>query len=172
MKPENSTDALPHACSETDELRIVVDKIECFLTGQVDRLERQLVETATLQKCQDTGDIDLLLSQFEVAKVDWQQKYETQRVELEEDCQRLAEAWERVENEQRQMLAAKSIQQTVGGSSKITSREASSDIRHKTPTSLTPLTTAGRESPSPRDPASLTFKQLQQQIRQHNKRRH
>ena len=149
-------------------LQDVVDKIECFLTSQVDRMEQHVANVEMLSDCESSGNASLLLSQFEVTKSDWQREYESQREELSEDCQRLAEAWERVENEQRQLLAARSIQQTVGSAPPLAS-EASADIRNKTPTSITPVTGA-RKSAAPRDPASLTFKQLQQQIRSHKNR--
>ena len=155
----------------TATLQNVIDNVERFLVAQVDRLEQGMADVVSLQQCHDVGDISLLLSQFEVTKGDWQRKCESQRVELEEDCQRLAEAWEQVENEQRQMLAARSIQQTVRGSDPIVYGDASADLRNKTPTSLTPVMGTARKSAAPRDPASLTFKQLQQQIRTHNKRR-
>ena len=149
-------------------LQNVVDQIETFLTSQVDRMEQHVTSVKPRGECDDSNDMSLLLSQFELTKCDWQREYDAQREELNEDCQRLAEAWERVENEQRQMLATRSIQQTVGNVAPA-SAEASSDLRNKTPTSLTPVSGV-RKSAAPRDPASLTFKQLQQQIRSHKKR--
>ena len=151
-------------------LQSVVDNIERFFVAQIDRMEQYVADIAYQNDCCEADDVGSLGNQFDMTKSDWQREYESRRVELEEDCQRLAEAWERVENEQRQMLAARSIQQTVGSSPSVVAGDSPSDLKNKTPTSLTPVSGA-RKSAAPRDPASLTFKQLQKQIRSHNRRR-
>jgi hypothetical protein len=153
-----------------DALREVVDAIEQFLLQQVDRVEQhsQTVSAATSPR-RELGDVDDMLTQFEQSRSEWQRQYECQKRELEEDCQRLTEAWERIENEQRQMLAQRSIQQTISRTS--VENGDPSDLRNKTPASLTPANGAKAKPATNRDPASLTFKQLQQQIRTHGKRR-
>ena len=163
--------------SATASLRNVVDQVETFLLDQVQRIEQELNDVAQLESPSSVVQLPIevgteidAVSDFETTKSQWEREYATQRSELEEDCQRLAEAWERVENEQRQLLAARSIQQNVGHPVAASS-EGTTDLRNKTPDSLKPVNGVSRKSSTPRDPTSITFKQLQQQIRAHNKRR-
>ncbi|MCA9212985.1 MAG: hypothetical protein KDB27_07970 [Planctomycetales bacterium] len=152
---------------QTETLKHVVDHVEQFLLTQVERIEQELLQ---IESC--TAELS---NQASCAPAPSSQEGDSEcnakRLELEEDCQRLAEAWERVENEQRQMLAAQSIQQAIGGASRVTAGDGPSDLKGKIPTSLNPITGPSKSPQSGRNPASMTFKQLQQQIRAHNKRR-
>lgn len=148
----------------------IVDSIEQFLLDQVDRLELQMNQFEMPSRPDgDLTGVDEMLTEFEKSCGAWQRQYEIKKRELEEDCNRLAEAWERIENEQRQMLAQRSIQQAIQRSPDTPSEV--SDLRSKTPTSLTPINESQSKRPLQNHPTRMTYRQLQQQMRSHGKRK-
>lgn len=85
---------------EAEKLRQLAAQIEAFLTRQIDRLDRELEWVPRA----GTGDVDRMMDEFQVVRTQWEQDRRDEQRRLQEDAERLVDAWSRLEAEQREML--------------------------------------------------------------------
>ena len=86
---------------EAEKLRQLAAQIEAFLTRQIDRLDRELER---VPRAGTGGDVDRMMDEFQVVRTQWEQDRRDEQRRLQEDAERLVDAWSRLEVEQREML--------------------------------------------------------------------
>jgi DNA repair exonuclease SbcCD ATPase subunit len=181
-KPDGaSNDALTHSLEATGKLQrmhALCGRIEEFLLQQMDRFER------VLQRCHESSaqhnSLQERIAAFESERQRWQLDREQEIQYIQQAGARLAEAWERIEAEQRRILA-NSHSGTPSPSVPGTTAQAPGISNNLAPVSA-PLQTVsqtymGAEQdkalPAPTPPSGsdlLQFQQLRREIQKHSRR--
>ena len=91
-----------------DELGRMVDEISEFLVRHVDRLEARLALPVGKEGMVD-GNMQAAVDAFEQERVSWQTEKHEEAQRLRSEAQLLQEAWSRLEDEQRRLLAEREL---------------------------------------------------------------
>jgi hypothetical protein len=92
---------VPKLHQNAEKLRNVAQQVESFLVRQIDRLQRELEEAESLG---DREELERMAEEFRQMQQKWDLERQQERSRLQEDSERLAEAWQRLEAEQREVL--------------------------------------------------------------------
>ena len=157
-------------------LRELAEDIDAFVVLQNTRLQQVL--DASTGGCERPGDIDRRRSELESSERKLEQRQREALEHVEAECEQLATAWDRLETQQRQLLA-----QGAGAVAPANSPQASPPISAAPMSSLpgsdidligdVGLPTANPASVQPwsREPAAQQFQQMKREIRRHARRR-
>lgn len=157
-------------------LQVVVDRVETFLAAQLDRLERVLEQCEHGAAEQETAD--RLRRELQEQRRQWEQERLEEMGKIKQAGAQLTEAWDRLEAEQRRLLAEReSLRSAPGGGH----AQAAGPADGTAMPTESPGATA-RGNPPPNGPgrsegtaqdavspeaARLQFQQLKREVRRH-----
>jgi hypothetical protein len=172
----NAADLPAEDAAIVRQLRGLAEDIDAFVTLQNTRLERAIDASSMGDKLQ--GDFDHRRLELESRERELQQRQREARAHVEAECEQLTTAWDRLEAQQRQLLA-----QGAGAAAPANSTQVLQPVS-AAPISSLPggdidligdvgLPTANPTSIQPwsREPAAQQFQQMKREIRRHARRR-
>lgn len=159
---------------QAEQLRLVAAQIDQFLHRNLDRLERQIANSANRPAGVDTRELDGMVSDFQAMKQKWDVERQLERQSLSDDAQRLAEAWQRLEQEQRELLRYRSTMKAAPSTTLPTTQgtevAAQASVVRGEP--KTPPAVAAAYAPPAAGPVNsgknqLQFQQLRREMMEH-----
>lgn len=155
------------------ELRQLSVQVEAFLLRQLERFEQELVETQNSDENHYSAD---MIAEFEAAKQLWEDQRAEELARIQDDSRRLAEAWEKLEEEQREILRQRAAQQASGGMAVTTGKStavlANSERSRNSGASAGGPGTVQLSAPAPAGHKNqLQFQQLRREMLEHARQR-
>jgi hypothetical protein len=164
-------DTSPSRPTGAEQLQQIAAQIQSFLSRQIDRLEQEISTCAPATE--EHAELEAMLNEFRQERADWEQEKLQEQRRIHEDSQRLIEAWQRLEAEQRELLKQRALKKTMTNSTTASMQNVST-----TPASSRqePVTTGISSVASPGPTASATgishrnqlqFQQLRREMLEH-----
>jgi len=155
------------------ELRQLSSQVEAFLLRQLERFEQELIDVQTQDETHYSADV---IAELEAAKQLWENQRAEELARIQDDSRRLAEAWAKLEEEQREVLRQRAAQQASGGaaatSGKSTSVPTSSERARNLVAAPSGPGTVQRSAPAPAGHKNqLQFQQLRREMLEHARQR-
>lgn len=154
-----------------EQLRQVAASIEEFLLRQIDRLQEEIANAA-----KSAGELNLgsLQEEFERMREQLEEERKDEMDQIREDARRLAESWQMLEAEQRELLMRQATIRTVPSpaTSEVDGLGETSPLHPMRLTSAGAVTTVGAEiraiaGGATIQKAQLQFQQLRREMQRH-----
>ena len=100
--------------AHAQRLKALAERMEVFLEAQARRFDEVFVPGGDVPH--DPKSLKLMMAEFERSRLKWEQQREQELERIKHDSQLLVEAWQKLESEQRRLLAERQALQ-VGATS-------------------------------------------------------